>query len=199
LFNDKGEAIGLVSFQTAQTGSSSGDAFAFAVPIELASNAIAQTPVTSREGIYWQHFQSGLALMNTRHCQEALEEFELAKNSDADFPVDKYLAPYVERCNAMIASGESISGRQEELWLWAKQSTNIIWFFAGTGALALFLLVFIVFRLTKRLAKGEKEIVDLENKLKAQNSIPKTLPEKSTDVDSVINKPISGGPPPGSG
>jgi S1-C subfamily serine protease len=171
LFDEKGLAVGLVTFQSSSSQTNAGgDNFAFAIPIEIAQKMLKQSFASYKEGSYWTHFQAGLSLLENRRCKKAIDEFNLAKETDKNFKVDKYLNPYIDKCTAMIASGQSIDTIWAEIWDWFKQIGYLSWVIMGAAILVFVALVFVIVRLLKRMKKEEEEINKLEDQVGMGNN-----------------------------
>lgn len=108
LFDERGEPIGIVTFGTSEEIRAAGDVFAFAIPIKLANEVLLNRLVFNEAGNYAEHFQKGLAWARGRRCKKALEEFELARNTNDRFNVGQYLKPYEEQCRALMCFPASL-------------------------------------------------------------------------------------------
>jgi len=162
MINDAGEAIGIVTYQS-QSDSESGDSFAFAIPIEVGQAFLDNASVKNVSGKYGTHLKSGLILAQNKRCKKAIEQFDLAKSANGNFGIDDYIKPYVDDCNAMIASGESVDSRWDEFKEWAGNVGYLGWTIIGAGLLVFAILIFFIVMLGKKMKGKEKEISHLED------------------------------------
>jgi hypothetical protein len=169
LLNGRGEAIGIITFQSNEFQSGSGDNFAFAIPADtIRAFLSADHQVSLEAGGYGRHFLRGLELMGERHCGKALEEFEAARQGvDRDFNVDRYVQAYVGQCQALVASGQSVDTPQQRAAEMFRSVGAAVWFVVGLIALALVALM----RLLRRVKAEEEEIHTLEERLHEEEAI----------------------------
>lgn len=170
LFDDKGEVVGLTTYQSNLLSGAQGDNFAFAVPIEIAKEALSGASVENQLGNYGPHFKAGLAFSQNRRCKKAIAEFDLAKKTNESFRVDKYVDPHIKKCNELIASGKSIDSRWDEIREWLNGVGYMTWIIIGGGIFIVIVLVFIIIFLRKRLKKEEKEMDKLEARIEKEEA-----------------------------
>ncbi len=171
LFDDRGDIMGLITFQSNTTTSGvNGDNFAFAIPIEVAQSVFNDSAIENKLGNYNIYFKEGLALSQNRHCKKAIENFRLAKKTNENFGVDKYIDPYIKKCEDLIASGGSIDTVWDRAREWLKGVDYLIWVIIVGGVFIFIVLVFIIAILRKKLKKEEKEIDKLENRMEKEEA-----------------------------
>ena len=127
LFDDDGRVTGLISFMTNSDDQQNGDNFAFAIPIEVAKKPLSDNFIMNDDGTFAPHFRAGIALLHNRHCERAIEEFTLAKSVNIKFGVDKYVDPYINKCNTLIASGLSIDSAWDEFIENIRSMGMLVW------------------------------------------------------------------------
>lgn len=161
LLNEKGEAVGIVTF--ASGAKEVGDAFAFAIPVDLAKTILSGKNIQVKENDYAKFLTSGILNLQNNRCKKALQNFNVAGKINKNFPVDKYLKTYIDKCNALISSGESIDTAWAEFKAWARNFGNLFWILF-VGGIIIFLVIGAVFiKLIRRVKKDEQEIVELEH------------------------------------
>jgi len=193
LFNEKGEVLGLVTFQTNPSEQQTGDNFAFAIPIEIAKATAVSATTMNKIGNYGEHFLAGLNLLKNRRCARALEEFSLAENSNKSFEVKSHLNGYIAKCDDMIASGQSIDTVVNEIYEWVKSVGITTWAMIGGSIILVIVLIFVVIKLMKRMRKEEVELRDLENKLETNGNPVSQQPPvwiNPLQTRSIETKPI---------
>ena len=162
LFNGQGEVLGLVTFQTDFQRQSAGDNFAFAIPVELVRDVLSARAVEDAPGSYQEHFMKGLEFYRDKHCRSAISEFDQAGQANSDFKLEEFLGPYLDKCDAFIASGESIDSVWDEIENKVKNlDSRTIWIGSGSF-LVVAVLIFILFKLRRRVRKGENDMQHLE-------------------------------------
>ena len=172
LFNDKGEAVGLITFQTGSPLRSVGDNFAFAVPVSLALPLLDKSQIANSENNFAQHFKEGLSLSAQSQCTKALAEFGLAIKTNSDFISPNYLESYNTKCAQGITSGNSTDNIFITVWIWIKSVEPFIWFVILGRLMLIALAVWILYKIAIRLKTDENQLANLEAKL-ADQSIQK--------------------------
>ncbi|MEI9966733.1 MAG: serine protease [Candidatus Moraniibacteriota bacterium] len=104
LLNAEGEVIGIITFQTDTLHRSSGDNFAFALPVQELRGLLDEARVTPQESMFGVQFREGFVFYLDRRCEKMLRTFETISES-ASFPITPSLAPFRERCQDWQASG----------------------------------------------------------------------------------------------
>lgn len=174
LFEDDGQVAGLVTLETSMSAQQNGDNFAFAIPAEIAKNAISDNFIINDEGIYGPHMKAGILLARDKHCKKALEEYALAKSVNGRFAVAKYVDSYIEKCDTLIASGLSIDSKWDEIALKLRSMGMIVW---AIFAAIIFLLIALGLGITvliKRLKKDKTELEHLEQVV--EHNVPQYSP-----------------------
>jgi hypothetical protein len=170
LLNERGEAIGIITFQTEDIGQG-GDSFAFAVPIDTARNTLSEAPVSLEAGAYAKEFLSGVRLFHERRCRQALSRFDAARETDRDFGVDRYLEPYVEQCRAWIASGDSADTLLRRAEGALRSVGPAVWSVVVVLAVSLAALLTLLIWLLRRVRAEERELRHLEARLKEEEGL----------------------------
>lgn len=205
MIDEQGKIIGLVTYGSSEFF---GDSFGFALPITDASSWINDftvnpglKPAVLNDSLYVDHFLSGLKFLGANRCQKAISEFNLAKNMNSSFSTDKYLKAYIDKCNSVISSGQSIDTRWDERKQELGEIKKSTWYIASGGVLILIIAIFIIIFLMGRLKKDEQEMHMLEDRVNARPSAQENIPSPSptapvVEVTSVPNlssdaKPMS--------
>lgn len=162
LIDKEGEIIGVIGFQTSKSSQSEGDNFAFAVPISSLKESLDEINIKNQEGIYGFSLSEGIALMNQKHCGAAIEKFEEARNFTSFIDVEEYLQSYIDTCNTLIASGQSIDTGWDEFMEWLSNIDLVVWMIIFGGIVVVVVFVMAVIFLKKRLKVEEKELNKLE-------------------------------------
>ena len=161
VFNSAGEAVGIVTFAT--SAKDVGDAFAFAIPIYLVRDMLNGKNIAVKESIFVKSLKGGLLHSQNNRCQKAIQDFNAVKQTNKDFPVDKYIRSYVDKCNALISSGQSIDTVFAEFKVWAGNLGNLFWILFAIGIIIILIIGLVVIKLIKRVRKDEEEIMELEH------------------------------------
>lgn len=111
LFNDFGEVVGLVTFQTSELERSSGDNFAFALPAALIREEAEKIGLILDRHEIFRIFTQGIDAYEHRRCGEAFEYFRQAGSANEIFTLEKSIEPYRERCRSIQANGQAIDTR----------------------------------------------------------------------------------------
>lgn len=191
LFNTTGQVAGLVTSETQSDAQSNGDNFAFAIPADIAKEALSENFIINDEGAYGSHMQAGLALLRSNHCKAALTEFTLAKSVNAKFNVANYVDPYIEKCNTLIASGLSIDSSWDEFKAKWRSMGMFAW---ALFAVAVFLFVMLGVAgmlLIKRLRKDKSELEHLEHALQEQSNVAgSTSPVRVAPLTTIVKRVV---------
>ncbi|MDD5084113.1 MAG: trypsin-like peptidase domain-containing protein [Candidatus Moranbacteria bacterium] len=165
LVDDNGNVLGIVTFQTGQFQKTSGDNFAFAIPIEMALKMIADSGVAISASPYQEEFKQGLGLLRAKHCRDALSLFKLSGVGNEAFDVDRYTAPYSAYCELLIVQGQSIDTLRSKIKDFAGLISPSMWMAIGIVALFGLSLCFVIWWLIREVNKEEREIQSLEKRL----------------------------------
>ncbi len=115
LFNDRGEVVGLVTFQTGALDRGVGDNFAFALPAFLITQEAEKIGLSLDRHELFSAFTRGIDAMLARHCAEATEAFAETRHSNEAFPLARFVMPYVDRCHTLQANGQALDTRWERI------------------------------------------------------------------------------------
>ncbi|MCL5666440.1 MAG: S1C family serine protease [Patescibacteria group bacterium] len=196
LFNNKGEVVGIVTFQTSASLQGIGDNFAFAVPVNLAQEVLQKARVSNDTNGYWQHFQTGLQYFNKGQCRQAKTELTLAALANRDFAAGQYINPYLEQCDQIIFNGSSIGSNYRFALSWLQTISGFAWFVIIGRIILIFAGILVLAKGIKRLRKDEREIVEMEAELREEErekskllgqlekkGIPLPLPDQELHAD----------------
>lgn len=186
LFDELGEAKGVVTFQTDELSRSQGDNFAFALPIGMVREAAEKANIIPIEGSYGKNFKSGFKSFNLERCDKAVSNFRSAlEESNNKFVSEKYLNAYFEKCDELQKRG-----RLEILLNEWKNKTrnisNISFYFIGAGFIIFGIFGGAFFWILRQVQREEKEIEMLETRLRMDESRIKGY--ESTLYDGVLPK-----------
>ena len=166
LLNEKGEVIGMVTYQTERDKKNDGDNFAFAIPINTVQEGLQKFNVSGSElkfnlGEYSQQFVTGTNLFRQSKCKEAIAVFTDIKSTNAKFNVAKNVNSYIRKCEELITKKQSIDTPLDTL-------IHTLAILSPIGWLAILLLICAFGALIALIVRDKKEIVVLEEKEKAQ-------------------------------
>ena len=190
LLNEKGEVIGIITFQTDELNRASGDNFAFALPISILRDMAGDERLDLSEGEYGRNFRKGFQEYLLRRCDRAHTFFTAAREgTHADFLPEKYTASYVEQCASWQLSGTS---RDSTFALLGEkvQGFNVPLFYLIGGSL-LFIGIFsgAFLWLLRQLRRDEHEIDLLERRLREDEKrmgYPGKQDVSKEDINKVI-------------
>jgi len=186
LFNENGQAVGLITFQTAQLQKFEGDNFAFAIPIYLAKGVIEKKQIPNTASSYSLHFQRGLSLFYDRGCKKAIGEFKNASLTNLDFVGNKHLENYVKQCNELIAQGKSVDNAFKAAVVFIKSIKGFTWFIILGRLILIGLGFWVFFWIIKRVKKDETEInflqAQLQEELERKNKLLFQLEQKGVEL-----------------
>lgn len=165
LTDDDGSVAGIITFQTNQFQKDSGDNFAFAIPIEMAMHMIEENHVNILPSGYQQQFKQGLDALRAKHCLDATHTIELAQKVNTAFDVNRYTAPYMARCELLMASGQSIDTLRSRVKGFMQLISPSMWFVIGMSIIFACSLGFVIWWLVREVNKEEQEIRKLEKRL----------------------------------
>ena len=154
LFNSTGEVVGILTQSTAQ---SAGDSFAFAVPLSVVREALAQAKVESNVTYgYTATMQRGIMLLGERKCEAALEQLKAAASMNNVFSdPQSSAAPYITECENLIASGQSLDSWFDEVMAKVAGAGLMFWILVGSAIVVVSALTFGIIFLIRKLQKDE--------------------------------------------
>ncbi len=161
MVNKDGEVVGIVSFQTAN--SDEGDNFAFVIPSLVIDEALNKVGIENEEGNYSVLLREALALKAQRHCKDSIVKFESAKHTLSFVDAGKYLDAYIEECEELIKSGQSIDTKWDEFLESIKGIDLVVWIIIAGGVVTTLGFIAVIVFLKKRLKTEEKELEELED------------------------------------
>lgn len=168
LFDDTGSVTGIITFQTDELSRVQGDNFAFALPIEMVKKAAEDTGIPLAEGSYGRYFKQGFRDFSLKHCDKATDAFRTAmEESNEVFVAEKYLAPYLKKCDELQKSGMSFDTRFDELRGKARSLGSPFFYLVGTGLLLFGIFGAMLFWILRQVRREEHEISALEERLRA--------------------------------
>lgn len=167
LFNEQGEVLGMISFQTDELSRSAGDNFAFALPIEIVQEQALAGRILPEEGLYGQTFRAGFQAFTERHCDTALTRFAEAGVTHQAFLTENILAPYVFKCRTWQNQGEARDTFWEEFKDGVSTLESPLLYVIGGSLLSFSILGVMMFWLLRQLRREEQEIEFLESRLRA--------------------------------
>lgn len=132
MINDKGEVVGIITYLTS---GSIGDSFGFAIPIDHALTLMKDNGLVIDSNPYMSSFVSGLGLAQQNLCRKANLQFASSQNLDQTFS-NPNLQKYVDRCNDVIAAGNS----KEGIFYGLSDKIKAIPIFVVGGLVGLFLI-----------------------------------------------------------
>ncbi len=193
LLDDAGRVVGLVTFITAQGLKQEGDSFAFALPINIATDLLKESALGGQEipefraGEYENKFRSGISLLKNNECGKAIENLSIAKAEiNENFKTEVGTDEYIKQCEAKIQSGESLDSG----WAVFKSrlsSNSLLWIGGLIGLIIVLISAIAWVRLFYRVRQDERELDNVEEylNLNLEDGTPKE--EESKDSD-FLNK-----------
>lgn len=170
LFNDQGEVLGIVTFQTDELSRTAGDNFAFALPVAIVKDQALEARVLPEEGLYGQFFRQALAAFSERHCTTALALFADTKRTHQDFQTDRIVQPYIDKCLSWQDTGQSRDSYWEEFRDGVSTLSSPLLYVIGGSLFSFGVLGAMMLWLLRQLRREEREIVFLENRLRADEA-----------------------------
>jgi len=193
LLDENGEVIGMITYQTNKANGSSGDNFAFAIPIDVVQAGVKKFDVNNTNiqlapSQYYTQFSNGLELLHQARCKKALAAFGNVKNVNDKFSTSANIQPYEKKCQDLISAGKSINNIWDEArnslynlsgWIWVIVVAILAISLAVAGK---------IFSMKKRLKKEEKEIVVLEKELKENKEQDKEETSELKKIKKELNE-----------
>lgn len=166
LFDEHGAVVGLVTFQTDELNRTSGDNFAFALPIEVVKAAALAAKISPTEGKYSEYFKKGFSDFSEKRCSRAEDSFHLALGkSNKAFISEKYLALYFKQCDELQKTGLALNTRFDE-WKDSVRTLGNPFFYLGVASLFLFgIFGGALFWILRQVRREKQEIKALETRL----------------------------------
>ena len=166
MFNQQGEVIGIMTYQSNPVLQALGDNFAFAIPITLAENLLEKNKIQIQKNAFKQHLHSALTAFEQNRCKTAVKDFLFAKESiNPEFLNAQYFSGFIKSCEDILSAGKSIDTGLAKLKTNLKAFTTFEWFvILGRALLALTGLIILLW-LYQKLKKDEAEIKILEQEL----------------------------------
>ncbi len=158
LFNDRGEVVGLVTFQTGELDRSSGDNFAFALPASLILDEATKIGLILDRHELFMALAHGMDAFRAKRCQEAFEYFHITEAANEVFALDKSVAPYRERCRSIQASGLALDTRWDMLRNSAENLGTPLLSLVGGAVFLVALFGAALFWLVRQVRREEEEI-----------------------------------------
>jgi S1-C subfamily serine protease len=167
LFNEVGQVLGLVTFQTDELTRSAGDNFAFALPIRLVEELALEARVLPEEGRYGEYFRQGFAAFMERHCDVARTAFSETKTTNPLFLTDEHVMPYLTKCQEWQDAGIARDTYWEELRDSMRTLGSPLTFVLGGSLVSFGIFGAMILWLLRALRREEHEIDVLEERLLA--------------------------------
>jgi hypothetical protein len=96
VFDEEGMIVGVLS--------SSG----FIIPSFFIKQILSSKNILTTPSPYFYIYKQGLQFLENRQCKTSIIEFDKLKKINPDFSVEKHIKPQIDKCNAIIASGQSV-------------------------------------------------------------------------------------------
>ena len=167
LFNERGEVMGIITFQTTELNRSSGDNFAFALPIELVKTQASDARIDLQEGNFGTNFKKGFKAFAQKHCDDAALAFKDARNTNPAFIIENTLTAYEEKCKELKLSGGSADTFWERFQGKARTLGNPILYVIGLSLFLFGIFGAAIFWLLRQMRRDEREIALLERRVLA--------------------------------
>ncbi len=166
LFNERGEVLGIITFQTDELSRTAGDNFAFALPVDIVKEQALDGRILPEEGVYGQAFKTAFAAFTDKHCDTALSYFNKTRETNQAFLSGRYVEPYEARCEEWQSQGQSRDTYWDEFRDGVSTLSNLLLYIIGGVLLSFGLLGVMMFWLLRQLRREEKEIDTLEDRLR---------------------------------
>lgn len=155
LLNDRGEVVGVI---TLRSGGDFGDSFGFAVPTSVISDLPGYDASWINGGSYRTPILEGMYLMEQQHCALAQERFEAARANGVVFNNNEIIDTYMDECDDLIAAGDSIDTKYDELMQELRSSDNIIIIVTAISGFFILILIIVVALLIRQVKKNRQRI-----------------------------------------
>ena len=186
IVNENGKVVGILTYVSGES-STLGDTFGWGLPSDFILQIMKKNSIMPISD-YYDSFSKGIKLMNDKKCKSANDQFNIVKNTNQKFSVDKYVQPYIDECITMINSGQSVDSFLDQTKMALRDIGYKAWILIIISIIIIGSLVYEVFILLRRTKKDEAEIVKIEKLLsKDEISIPRSqVYVKEEDTKSVI-------------
>lgn len=189
LFNEQGEVIGLITFQTNEIAREKGDNFAFAIPINLAKFLLEKYQLTNSENNFNRHFKQGLFLFQKNKCESALLEFEKAVKTNTNFIRPDYLDNYKEKCKLLTAQGYSVNNKFSEFFVFLRSVSGFGWFVILGRIILIIFAAWALYKIFTRIKQDENQITYLELQIENQENRGKRLIKELNESGNELPLP----------
>lgn len=166
MFNERGEVLGVITFQTDELSRTAGDNFAFALPIDLVNKQALEARVLPEEGVYGRDFKAGFLAFTEKHCNMALKLFAETKETNPSFLSERYIDPYRVKCEEWQSLGQSRDTYWDEFRDGVNTLSSPLLYIIGGGVFSFGILGVSMLWLVRQLRREEQEIVVLERRLR---------------------------------
>lgn len=167
LFDEYGQVIGLVTFQTDELSRVAGDNFAFALPVGIVEKQALEARIFPEEGAFGLAFKKGFAAFLEKHCDVALASFDEAKQTHSAFLSQSRVAAYETQCHEWQRSGQARDTYWDEVRDGVSTLSSPLLYIIGGTVFSFGILGAMMFWLLRQLRREEREINNLERRLKA--------------------------------
>lgn len=181
MINQKGEVVGIMTAVTTTSSHSSGDSFAFALPLDPIIKMLGEAKVKPEAGNLYTHFMLGNQYLAEKRCTLAIQQFLLAKNIDEGFSGGDFITPYIEKCKKMQVDKLSIDSEFDLFQLNIAAYKNTI--YVSVTALVLLIIIGIFF--ARRIKQDEDKMDSL---MKNQNQSAGDIPQPPV-IGSISQTP----------
>ena len=171
LLDESGNVNGIVTYATSATGNQTGDGFAFAIPIDLASKVLAAQSISGSDA-YAANFENGLSLMDQSECKGANADFQKVAAANNVFDATSSVQKYISQCNALIASGKSLDNPYEVFISKIKNLGVAGWGLIIFLVIAISGFVYVIRRQQLQINQEEVEINALEQAIASPSYVP---------------------------
>lgn len=167
LFNERGEVLGLITFQTDELSRAAGDNFAFALPVGIVTDLALGARILPEEGVYSRAFKLGFAAFLEKHCTTAQASFQEAETTNSAFSPARYISPYLEKCAVWQREGQARDNSWTDLRARVGALSEPLLYLIGGGLVSLGILGVMMYWLLRQLRREEQTISVLEQRLQA--------------------------------
>lgn len=188
LFNEHGEVLGIITFQTDELSRTAGDNFAFALPIDIVKDQALEARILPEEGAYGQAFKSAFAAFTDKHCDTALSFFGKTRETNQAFLAGRYVEPYEMRCQEWQSQGQSRDTYWDEFRDGVSTLSNPLLYVIGGVILSFGILGAMMFWLLRQLRREEKEIDILEDRIRADEQKLRYHERIASGTEGVVQK-----------